>query len=390
TQLLLDEGKSQEAVSLLQGILQRAPTARLWDLLGNAYSQIHDLPNAEEAFRKAAGAQPGEVSHLRGLAKVLLSEEKYPEALDQYQRLTQMDADDADNYLRLAEIYRQMKQLDKAEQNVLLAKQRAPGNLEVIYYESSIYEAEDRFEDSIRVLSDAVTGVKAQSEFTPSRRRTLAILYQQLGQLYREVSNYVAAVNTFEEMLRLGPEEDRRARVMIIDTYRAARDIPKALDASRKALEAYPKDRPIRTTQALLYGENAQTDQAVSQLRQLLDGTAADFEIQLDLAQVYEQGRGWPEAEQAVPPAEKIRAGSSEKEMAGFMLGAVFERQKKFDQAEEQFQKVLGGNPRNPSVLNYYGYMLADRGIRLDEATDMIKRALAEDPGNPAYEDSLG
>ena len=50
-----------------------------------------------------------------------------------------------------------MKQLDKAEQNVLLAKQRAPGNLEVIYYESSIYEAEGRFDDSIRVLSDAVT-----------------------------------------------------------------------------------------------------------------------------------------------------------------------------------------------------------------------------------------
>ena len=51
---------------------------------------------------------------------------------------------------------------------------------------------------------------------------------------------------------------------------------------------------------------------------------------------------------------------------------------------------MLDGNPRNPSVLNYYGYMLADRGIRLDEATDLIKRALAEDPGNAAYQDSLG
>ncbi len=390
TQLLLDEGKSQEAISSLKGILDRAPTARLWDLYGDAYTQIHDLTNAEQAYRKAAEAQPGDINHRRGLAQTLLNEQKYPEALEQYQRLAEMDADDPDNYLRLAEIYRQLKQLDRAEQNVLLAKLRAPGNLEVIYYESSIYQAEGRFEDAIRVLSDAVTGVKAQSEFTPSRRRTLAILYQQLGQLYREVSNYSAAVNTFEEMLRLGPEEDRRARLMIIDTYRAARDIPKALDASRKAIEAYPKDRAIRTTQALLYGENAQTDQAVSQLRQLLDGTAADFEIQLDVAQAYEQGRRWSEAEQAVHAAEKIAAQSSDKETAGFLLGAIFERQKKFDQAEEQFRQVLKGNPRNPSVLNYYGYMLADRGIRLEEATDLIKRALAEDPTNPAYLDSLG
>jgi tetratricopeptide (TPR) repeat protein len=47
-------------------------------------------------------------------------------------------------------------------------------------------------------------------------------------------------------------------------------------------------------------------------------------------------------------------------------------------------------NPRNSAALNYYGYMLADRGIRLDEATDMIKRAIAEDPTNAAYLDSLG
>jgi tetratricopeptide (TPR) repeat protein len=390
TQLLLDEGKSEEAISSLQEILKRAPTARLWDMLGDAYTQTHDLPNAEQAYRKATEAEPDDIDHRRGLAQTLLGEEKYSEALEQYQRLSQMDADNPDNYLRLAEIYKAMNQLDKAEQNVLLAKQRAPGNLEVIYYESSIYEAEGRFDDSIKVLSDAVAGVKAQSEFTPARRRTLAILYQQLGELYRETSNYVAAINTLEELQRLGPEEDRRARGMIINTYRDARDVSKALDASSQALAAYPNDRQLRITQALLFGENAQTDQAAAQLRQLLDGTAADFEIQLDLAQVYQQGQRWTEAEQAIHAAEKVAPESSGKEMTGFLLGAIFERQKKYDQAEEQFRKVLDENPRNAAVLNYYGYMLADRGIRLDEATDLIKRALAEDPNNAAYQDSLG
>jgi tetratricopeptide (TPR) repeat protein len=390
TQLLLDEGKSQEAVSTLQGVLQRAPTPRLWGLLGDAYNQIHDLPNAEQAYRKASEAQPEDIKHHKELAQTLLTEEKFPEALEEYQRLSQMDADDPDSYLRLAQIYRQLKQLDKAEQNVLLAKQRAPNSLEVTYYEASIYEDEGRLDDSIRVLSDAVTAVKTESEFTPSRRRTLAILYQQLGQLYRETSNYTAAVNTFEEMLRLGTEEDRRARVMIIDTYRDARDISKALDAARKAANAYPKDRSILISQALLFGENAQADQAVSQLHALLDGSSADFEIQLDIAQVYEESKRWAEAEQAIHAAEKIQPDSSGKEMAGFLLGAIFERQKKFDQAEAEFRKVLNANPRNSSTLNYYGYMLADRGIRLEEAADLIKRALADDPSNAAYQDSLG
>ena len=134
--------------------------------------------------------------------------------------------------------------------------------------------------------------MKAQSEFTPSRRRTLAILYQQLGQLYRETSNYAAAVNTFEEMLRLGPEEDRRARVMIIDTYRDARDIPKALDAAAQGGRRLSEgSRHPRHPGACSTAKTRRPIRPPRSFAQLLDGSAADFEIQLDLAQVYRAGQ---------------------------------------------------------------------------------------------------
>jgi Flp pilus assembly protein TadD len=175
-----------------------------------------------------------------------------------------------------------------------------------------------------------------------------------------------------------------------VDTYRDARDITKALDAAHKAVDAYPKDHSIRVTQALLLGENAQADQAVTQLRALLDGSPADFEVQLDIAQVYEESKRWTDAESAIHAAEKLQQDSQGKEMTGFLTGAIFERQKKFDQAESAFRKVLELNPRNAATLNYYGYMLADRGVRLDEATALIKRALVEDPASAAYKDSLG
>jgi Tfp pilus assembly protein PilF len=72
------------------------------------------------------------------------------------------------------------------------------------------------------------------------------------------------------------------------------------------------------------------------------------------------------------------------------MLGIIYERQKQWDKAEAQFKQVLAVNPTNAAVLNYYGYTLADRGIRLDEATSMIQRAVQQDPDNGAYLDSLG
>jgi len=47
-------------------------------------------------------------------------------------------------------------------------------------------------------------------------------------------------------------------------------------------------------------------------------------------------------------------------------------------------------NPENSGALNYLGYMLVDHGMRVDEATQMIKKALDTDPDNGAYLDSLG
>jgi len=390
TQLLMDEGKAAEAVALLQGITAHSPSPVLLDLLGDAQTQAHDLAKAEEAYRKAAELDPSEPSHQRGLGQTLLAEEKYPEALKVYEKLSDVMPDDSDVYLRIAQIYRELHQLDKAEQNLVKARQYAPGSLEVMYNEAMLYQAQGRYEDAIRVLSDAVTGIKGQSPSLPSRRRSLSILYQQLGQLYRDTQNYQASIYTFEELGHLGEEEDRRARMMIMDTYRAAKDLSKALQTGKEALAKYPADSAIRTSQALLLGEKGETDEAVKMLRANLHGDAADRETYLNIAQVYERGRRYKEAEESARAAEVLPGQPRENEMVWFLLGAIYERQKFFDKAEEQFKRVLAVNPKNAPVLNYYGYMLGDLGIRLDEAEALVQQALKEDPYNGAYLDSLG
>ena len=390
TQLLMDGGKSPEAVTLLEGITAHSPSPVLLDLLGDAYTQAHELDKAEDAYRRAVDLDPSELSHQRGLAQTLLAEEKYSDALTAYQKISDLMPDDSDVYLRIAQIYRELHQLDKAEQNLVKARQYAPGSLEVMYNEAMLYQAQGRYDDAIRVLSDAVTGIKGQSPSLPSRKRSLAILYQQLGQLYRDSQNYPAAIYTFEELGHLGEEEDRRARMMIMDTYRAAKDLPKALQTGKEALAKYPADPAIRTSQALLLGENGQTDEAVKILRAQLHGDSSDRDAYLNIAQVYERGRRYKEAEESAHAAEVLPGQARDNEMVWFLLGAIYERQKFFDKAEEQFKKVLSVNPKNAPVLNYYGYMLGDLGIRLDEAEALVQRALKEDPYNGAYLDSLG
>ncbi|MGC1367466.1 MAG: tetratricopeptide repeat protein, partial [Candidatus Acidiferrum sp.] len=381
---------SGDAVSLLEGMNSRTPSPALLDLLGDAYTQTHDLEKAEGAYRKASELDPSESSHLRGLGQTLLAEEKYSDALTVYQKLADLMPDDADVYLRLGQIYRELNQLDLAEQSLLKARQYEPGSPEVMYNEAMLYEAQGRYEDAIRVLSDAVAGLKSGTTVLPSRRRSLAILYQQLGQLYRDTENFQAAINTYKELGNLGDDEDRRARMLLMDTYRAAKDLPKALEAGKEALAKYPSDPAVVTSNAMLLGENGQTDEAVKILRGQLTKTAADRDIYLNIAQVYERSRRYQEAEQAALAAEAIPGVPRDNETAWFMLGAIYERQKLYDRAEVEFKKALGVNPRDAAVLNYYGYMLGDLGIRLEEAQALVQRALKEEPNSGAYLDTLG
>jgi tetratricopeptide (TPR) repeat protein len=390
THLLLDGNKASDAISLLEGMNARSPSGTLYDLLGDAYSQTHDFAKAEGAYRKAAELEPSEASHLRGLGQALLAEEKYTEALKAFQKLSDLMPDDADTYVSIARIYRELHQYDKAEENLVKARQYSPGSLEVMFNEAMIYESQGRFDDAIRVLSDAVTGVKAQPTAMPSRRRSLAILYQQLGMLYTETQNYQAAIFTFQELSHLGEEEDRRARRLTMDAYRQAKDLPKALQAGRDALVKYPDDASIRSTQALLLGENQQADEAVKLLQTDLKNKSADRETYINIAQIYERSHRYKDAEEAARKAESLASDPHENEITWLLLGAIYEKQMMLDKAEEQFKKVLSVNPKNAEVLNYYGYMLADRGIRLDEAQDMIQRALEQQPYNGAFLDSLG
>lgn len=389
TQLLLDEGKSADAVSLLEGMTGRAPSPVLLDLLGDAYTQTKDLDKAEQAYRKASELDPSELSHLRGLGQTLMAEEKYADALVVYQKLIDLMPDEGDNYLRIAQIYRELHQLDKAEESLLKARQYEPGSLEVMYNEAMLYQAQGRYDDAIRVLADAVTGVKGQSPVLPSRRRSLAILYQQLGLVYQQKQNYAAAIYTYEELAHLGDEEDRRARLMIISAYRDARDLPKALQVGKEALAKYPNDSAIKTREALLIGENGQVDEAVKLLKSQMSG-GGDRETYLNIAQVYERAKRYKDAEAALHAAEVLPGQPRENETVWLLLGAVYEKQKLYDRAEEQFKKVLDINPSQAIALNYYGYMLGDLGQRLDEAEALVQRALKEEPFNGAYLDSLG
>lgn len=57
---------------------------------------------------------------------------------------------------------------------------------------------------------------------------------------------------------------------------------------------------------------------------------------------------------------------------------------------ERDLRRILEHDPNNATVLNALGYTLADRNEKLGEALQMIERAAALEPEDPAITDSLG
>lgn len=390
SQLYLDEGRPQDAISVLKNAASGSNSAALYDLLGTAYAKSNNFPGAEEAFQRAVTLEPDEASHRKGLAQALLSDHKYEQALSQYERLTKIEPDNPEGYLRMSQIYRHLNQLDKSESNLMQAKKYAPGSLEVLYNEALLYEAQARYKDAIQVLSDAIAGVKAQQQEGQPAPNALTILYEQLGMAYRQSGDFSSAERSFEDMQELGPASQKRGELLLIDTYRTSGDIKRAIAEAEKARTADPTDQSLAVTYAMLLGDNGQTDDATKALRGLVHGNQSDRETYLDLAQIEARGKRYADAETDANKALGMSQENSDKETVWFLLGSIYDGQKQYDQAEQMFRKALAINPHDAMVLNYYGYMLADRGVRLDEAITMIHSAVVEDPTNGAYLDSLG
>jgi tetratricopeptide (TPR) repeat protein len=389
SQLLIDEGRAQEAIALLTNAAEDTSSPDLYGVLGDAYSHAHDFAKAEGAYRKAVEGDPSDASHRHGLAQALMAQEKYSDALAQFKRLTQMEPNSADNYLRMAELQRRLGQYDEAQTSLTHAQKLAPGSLEVLYHQALLYEDENRFDEASKLLADAIASLRGQKT-EKQNTNALTILYEQLGRAYSKGHNYPAAIDTFEDMSKLSPEAASRARLLLIDAYRADHQFDRAIDEAKQGLAQNSKDPDLTVRLAMLYGEKSETAMATELLRGLLKGNDSDRPIYLVLAEVQESGKKFAEAEQSAEKAEQLAQESVDKQSAWLVLGAIYARQKKYEQAEAQYRRVLDVNPGNAEGLNDYGYMLADRGVRVAEATSMIQRALKVDPNNGAFLDSLG
>ncbi|MCG8462225.1 MAG: tetratricopeptide repeat protein [Holophagales bacterium] len=155
--------------------------------------------------------------------------------------------------------------------------------------------------------------------------------------------------------------------------------------ADPAAEEVRAPDRRLRAKRFQLLFEHGREEQARAELAEL---ARSEDPGELFFAARMYQSQGMHA--QAVPLLERIVSTEPERLDAVFALGAAYERSGQHAEAESTFEGLLAERPGHPATLNYLGYMWAERGENLRRAHEMIREAVAKDPDNGAYVDSLG
>ncbi|MBV9303802.1 MAG: tetratricopeptide repeat protein [Acidobacteriaceae bacterium] len=383
-----DRGDARAASELLEKLTKKNPSPRALVVLANNYEQMRQYAQAADAYRKALALDPNRVELKAALAQDQALAGKLDDALKTYQELADANPRDAQPYLGMSQIYRERKDFAQARKMSDKAKEIDPENLEVRYNEVGLLEDEGKTNEAIATLKGILDST-SRHNYDENQRANRSKMLEQLGYLYRNSDQYDQAVDAYRQIAALDANFAPRAEAQIIDTYRAEKDYAKAQQESDAALKKFPNERTIREVYAQLLTDEGKSDTAIAELKKSLDGKN-DREIYIAIAEVYEKSRNYSEMSKALDAAEKLSQDKSEKATVLFMRGAMYERQKQYDLAEKMFRQVLDVDPANASALNYLGYMLADRNVRLPEAQDLIKRAVDTEPNNYAFLDSLG
>jgi len=393
--LYTDEGDTAHALQVLSAVPDSARSAKLYAALGAAYEQRKDYKSAIDAFHHAVVLDRDNLDAIRGLAENLQNDGQLDAALEQYKVIVDSNPEDAESYVRMAEIYRRQGKYDLALDSLKKADTLAPDQAQVAYNMAAVYQSQGRYDDAIKILQDLLKKTeKNDPAYSQGERNNRAIFLERLGLIYREQENYPAAVETFRKMLPLGEENERSAYGDIIDTYREAKQWPQATAVAKEAVQKMPGDRELRMVLDAQLADTGEVDKAVADVRSMLKGDAADRDIYVRLGVIYARAKRWKDAEEALAKAEQLSTKADDKAAVWFLSGDTFQRQKRFDEAEAEFKKVLASispsDPQAAATLNYLGYMNADRGVKLEESLNYIKQAVAFEPTNGAYLDSLG
>ncbi len=326
----LQAGDLARALELARRAHAAAPDAAGPALL--AIDLMPRAPAAEAVVRGHLQAAPPPVPMRQAYARALSQMQRNEEALAQMQAAVVQQLDNAPAWLMLGALHLELKQADPAERAIrrYLELATAPG---------AAAPAAPRGDEDDEDDTAAMDGATAQAWLMLSQAA-------ELRQDYAAAETYLQRIDNPQRLLEV---QARRAGMLA----RQGR-----VDEARELIRKVP-EREEDDARAKLVAE-----------AQLL----RDLKRHAEAYEVYERAaQRWPRDLDLL-----------------YEQAMVAEKMDRLQDMERLLRRVIELKPDHAHAHNALGYSLADRGLRLREARELIVKALELLPGDPFITDSLG
>jgi tetratricopeptide (TPR) repeat protein len=187
-------------------------------------------------------------------------------------------------------------------------------------------------------------------------------------------------------VLAAQPQNDR-ARYFLGAIYTETKEDEKAISELSRIQPTSDYFADARLYLSYIYQRQGKLDEAVAEAEQALTIKKDDLELLGFLASLQREKGS---RTRAIEILQQMVTLAPENDQYHFTLGAVYDELKDKPNCVLHMQKAIELNERNAAALNYLGYTWAEQGVKLDEAESLIRRALAIDPNEGFYIDSLG
>ncbi len=340
----LEQKKYDVAESELLEILKKNPASNIAMIyLAKAYVDSKAYYKAEEFLTRYTMEFPDVPQGYGALGWVYSVQGKYDLAVDVYKKYIEKYPHDGEMQQHLANVYLLKKSYGEALDIYKDIEKEAPGAADLEYKMGVIYFQQGELRDALEKFQL----VRLSQPGNKTVPYYIARIDEELG-MYKE------ALGEWELMLK-GAENDKERAEIYVKTagvYEKMKDLDKAEESVVSAIKLRKDDPELYYILGVVYGKKERYDAAADNVRQA---------IRMD-----------PKREEFI-----------------FYLGVIYEKTKDYDKCLEEMKRVLEINPKHADALNYIGFLYADRNENLAQALAYVNKAMALDPDNGYYEDSL-
>lgn len=412
SQLLVSVGKTEEAERVLSTLVERAPDQRA---INYNYAQIlTKLGRGDESkqyLERAVQLDPTFGPAILQLIDIYQKESEFEKAADVLQPLVEEDPLNVELQRQQAYFYLRAGNAEKARAGFKALSEIDPKDTRALFYLGESLndlerygEAEEVFKklvasgdkdpDLVASYGLAQVGLKKWDAAADTFHTILglsdvpdnvtALARTQLAYIDLQRGNYEAAVETAKGVFTFRDKPNAQAISIAIDALKRAKKDADLLALLQPLAEKYPTDAFVnaRYLEALVRSGDAAKATQTAQAQAKLGGRNVIAAAEAYLAA--DQGKA------GIAMIEQALKSKPDDVDLRFELGSLQERAGDKAAAEKTFLAILDKQPEHTGTLNYLGYMWAESGVNLDRAQEMLTRAVAKEPRNGAFIDSLG